>query len=49
MTTENKINGQTINNELITALYCRLSVEDIKDYKGNKKSKEAESNSIAYQ
>ena len=49
MTTENKINGQTINNELITALYCRLSVEDIKDDKGNKKSKEDESNSIANQ
>lgn len=49
MTTRNKINGQTANEELITALYCRLSVEDMKDEKGNKKSKEDESNSIVNQ
>ena len=30
MTTRTKINGQKTNEELITALYCRLSVEDIK-------------------
>ena len=49
MTTKNKLNGQTANEELITALYCRLSVEDMKDEKSNKKSKEDESNSIANQ
>ena len=49
MTTRNKSNGQTANEELITALYCRLSVEDMKDEKGNKKSKEDESNSIVNQ
>lgn len=49
MTTRNKLNGQTANEELITALYCRLSVEDMKDEKGNKKSKEDESNSIVNQ
>ena len=49
MTTRTKINGQKTNEELITALYCRLSVEDIKDEKGNKKGKEDESNSIANQ
>lgn len=36
------------NNEKITALYCRLSVEDIKDDKDKKKrNKEDESNSIS--
>ena len=49
MTTRNKLNRQTANEELITALYCRLSVEDMKDEKGNKKSKEDESNSIVNQ
>ena len=38
------------NNEKITALYCRLSVEDIKDDKDKKKrNKEDESNSISNQ
>ena len=37
MTTANNIKGQNINNDLITALYCRLSVEDIKDDKNNKR------------
>ena len=33
MTTKNKNKGQIANpDELITALYCRLSVEDIKDH-----------------
>lgn len=36
------------NIEKITALYCRLSVEDIKDDKDKKrKGKEDESNSIS--
>ena len=39
----NYLNGQ---EEKITALYCRLSVEDIKDGKDGRKSKEEESNSI---
>ncbi|MCR4682674.1 MAG: recombinase family protein, partial [Clostridiales bacterium] len=40
--------GQT--NEKITALYCRLSVEDLKDKNGKDKSeKEKESNSITNQ
>ena len=47
MTTANNI-GQT--NEKITALYCRLSVEDLKDKNGKDKSeKEKESNSITNQ
>lgn len=47
MTTEkNKLNGQAENEELITALYCRLSVEDMKD---GRKSGEDESNSISNQ
>ena len=38
------------SNEKITALYCRLSVEDIKDDNGKKKrNKEDESNSISNQ
>ena len=39
MTTANNIKGQNldINEELITALYCRLSVEDIKDDKDKKR------------
>ena len=52
MTTANNIKGQNldINEELITALYCRLSVEDIKDDKDKKrKNKEDESNSISNQ
>ncbi len=50
MTTATNISGQTINDELITALYCRLSVEDIKDDKSKKKnSREDESNSISNQ
>ena len=41
-------NGQ--QNEKITALYCRLSVEDIKDDKNKKKNRnEDESNSISNQ
>ena len=37
MTTAKNILGQNINenDELITALYCRLSVEDIKDDKSS--------------
>ncbi len=42
----NNTNGQ---EEKITALYCRLSVEDIKDGKDGRKSKEEESNSISNQ
>ena len=53
MTTVNKIKVQNDKNieELITALYCRLSVEDIKDEDGKKKKKEKEdeSNSISNQ
>ena len=51
MTTVNKIKVQNDKNieELITALYCRLSVEDIKDEDGKKKKKEDESNSISKQ
>ena len=39
MTTANNIKGQNldINEELITALYCRLSVEDMKDDKDKKR------------
>lgn len=46
MTTANYKKGQEINNELITALYCRLSVEDLKAEKIGKKD---ESNSISNQ
>ena len=52
MTTANNTMVQTdinIDGELITALYCRLSVEDIRDENGKKKSKEDESNSISNQ
>ncbi|MBQ8029195.1 MAG: recombinase family protein [Clostridia bacterium] len=50
MTTATNISGQTINDELITALYCRLSVEDIKDDKSKKKNGRVdESNSISNQ
>ena len=49
MTTANNIKGQNINNDLITALYCRLSVEDIKDDKNNKRRNIDESNSISNQ
>lgn len=52
MTTANNIKVQNdinFDEELITALYCRLSVEDIKDENGKKKSKEDESNSISNQ
>lgn len=53
MTTVNKNKVQNDKNieELITALYCRLSVEDIKDEDGKKKKKdkEDESNSISNQ
>jgi DNA invertase Pin-like site-specific DNA recombinase len=52
MTTANNIKGQNldINEELITALYCRLSVEDIKDDKDKRrKGSEDESNSISNQ
>ncbi len=50
MTTAANISGQTTNDELITALYCRLSVEDIKDDKSKKKNgREDESNSISNQ
>ena len=50
MTTATNISGQTIYDELITALYCRLSVEDIKDDKSKKKNgREDESNSISNQ
>ena len=48
MTTANNIKGQ--NHDLITALYCRLSVEDIKtDAKGKKTGHIDESNSIKNQ
>lgn len=48
MTTTNNIKGQ--NHDLITALYCRLSVEDIKtDAKGKKTGHIDESNSIKNQ
>lgn len=46
MTTANYKKGQEINNELITALYCRLSVDDLKAEKIGKKD---ESNSISNQ
>ena len=49
MTTANNIKGHNINNDLITALYCRLSVEDIKDDKNNKRRNIDESNSISNQ
>ncbi len=51
MTTVKNIKVQNDKNieELITALYCRLSVEDIKDEDGKKKKKEDESNSISNQ
>ena len=52
MTTANNIKVQNdinLDEELITALYCRLSVEDIKDENGKKKNKEDESNSISNQ
>ncbi len=49
MTTANYNKGLNINNDLITALYCRLSVEDIKDENGKKKRKIDESNSISNQ
>ena len=52
MTTANNIKGQNlaINEELLTALYCRLSVEEIKDDKDKKRiNKEDESNSISNQ
>ena len=49
MTTKNKNKGQIANpDELITALYCRLSVEDIKDH-DKKKGEIDESNSITNQ
>lgn len=48
MTTTTNIKGH--NHELITALYCRLSVEDIKtDAKGKKTGHIDESNSIKNQ
>ena len=47
MTTANYNKGLNINNDLITALYCRLSVEDIKDENGKKKRNIDESNSIS--
>ena len=44
------MNAENNNQEKITALYCRLSVEDIKDDKDKKrKGKEDESNSISNQ
>ena len=49
MTTANYNKGLNINNDLITALYCRLSVEDIKDENGKKKRNIDESNSISNQ
>lgn len=50
MTTTNNIKGHKANNDLITALYCRLSVEDIKtDAKGKKTGHIDESNSIKNQ
>lgn len=49
MTTKNKNKGQIANpDELITALYCRLSVEDMKDH-DKKKGEIDESNSITNQ
>ena len=40
--------AENMNQDKITALYCRLSVEDIKDDKDKKrKGKEDESNSIS--
>ena len=42
------MNAENNNQEKITALYCRLSVEDIKDDKDKKrKGQEDESNSIS--
>ncbi|MBE6718908.1 MAG: DUF4368 domain-containing protein [Ruminococcaceae bacterium] len=49
MTTANYNKGLNINNDLITALYCRLSVEDIKDENGKTKRNIDESNSISNQ
>ena len=50
MTTVNYNKGLTKNNDLITALYCRLSVEDIKDdMSGRRKNNIDESNSISNQ
>ena len=52
MTTANNIKRQNlhINEEMITALYCRLSVEYIKDDKDKKrKNNDDESNSISNQ
>ena len=49
MTTANYNKGLNIINDLITALYCRLSVEDIKDENGKKKRNIDESNSISNQ
>ncbi len=49
MTTANYNKGLNINNDLITALYCRLSVEDIKDENGKNKRNIDESNSISNQ
>lgn len=49
MTTANYNKGLNINNDLITALYCRLSVEDIKDENGKKRRNIDESNSISNQ
>ena len=44
------MNAENNNQEKITALYCRLSVEDIKDDKDKKrKGQEDESNSISNQ
>lgn len=44
------MNAENDNQEKITALYCRLSVEDIKDDKDKKrKGQEDESNSISNQ
>ena len=42
--------AENMNQDKITALYCRLSVEDIKEDKDKKrKGKEDESNSISNQ
>ena len=52
MTTATNIKVQHDNmtdDERITALYCRLSVEDVRDDSGKKKNKEDESNSISNQ
>lgn len=50
MTTVNYNKGLTKNIDLITALYCRLSVEDIKDdMSGRRKTNIDESNSISNQ